>query len=85
MDLTTLIGSAGAAIILIAFFLNQTHKLSQDSLKYDVANLIGSGLLVIYAVLLSSIPFAILNGVWFLVSLRDTFSGIHGGKIIDRP
>ncbi|OGG40182.1 hypothetical protein A2116_01065, partial [Candidatus Jorgensenbacteria bacterium GWA1_49_17] len=74
MDVTTLIGSTGAAIILIAFFLNQTHKLSQDSLKYDVSNLIGSGLLVIYAVLLSSVPFAILNGVWFLVSLRDTFS-----------
>ena len=74
MDTTTLIGSTGAAIILIAFFLNQTHKLSQDSLKYDVSNLIGSGLLVIYAVLLSSVPFAILNGVWFLVSLRDTFS-----------
>jgi len=71
MDTNTLIGGAGVAIILIAFFLNDTHRLNQDSATYDILNFIGSGLLVAYAILLSSIPFAVLNGIWALVSLRD--------------
>ncbi|KKU93965.1 MAG: hypothetical protein UY26_C0003G0115 [Candidatus Jorgensenbacteria bacterium GW2011_GWA1_48_13] len=80
MEVTTLIGSAGAAIILIAFFLNQSHKLDRDSIKFDILNLIGSGLLIAYAILLSSIPFTVLNGIWFLVSLRDIFSDLHNSN-----
>lgn len=77
MSITTLIGSAGATIILVAFLLNQAHKISQDSLNYDLLNLVGSGLLVVYAVLLSSIPFFLLNCVWFLSSSRDVILDIH--------
>lgn len=73
MDIKTLIGISGAAIILIFFLLNQLHRLSSDSLVYDIANFIGGLLLAIYAILISSTPFIILNGVWTLVSLRDTF------------
>ena len=71
----TVIGTLGAGIILVAFFLNQKHRLSQDSFTYDLLNLIGSGLLVLYAYLLSSTPFGVLNGIWFLVSLRDIVRG----------
>lgn len=78
MDSVTLIGFVGAAFILIAFFLNQAHKLSRDSLTYDVINFLGGGLLLIYAVLLSSLPFIILNGVWVLISLKDIFIDIKG-------
>ncbi|MDO8664795.1 MAG: hypothetical protein Q7K44_04615 [Candidatus Liptonbacteria bacterium] len=69
----TLIGTAGASIILFFFLLNQFHKIDRDSIWYDIGNFIGSGLLVVYAYLLSSIPFLILNAVWALVSLRDIF------------
>ena len=73
MSMTMLIGISGTAIILVSFLLNQIHKISSDSLPYDIANFIGALLLVIYAVLLNSLPLAILNGVWALFSLRDIF------------
>jgi hypothetical protein len=68
------IGSLGATIILVAFILNQLNKIKNDSLAYDLMNLIGSILLIWYAILLSSIPFLILNGVWAIISLKDIVS-----------
>ena len=73
MNATMLIGISGATIILIFFLLNQLHKINKDSLSYDMANFIGALLLAIYAVLLLSLPFVILNGAWALFSLRDIF------------
>lgn len=71
MDVSLFIGSVGAMLILVAFFLNQIHKLSNDSFSYDFINLVGGVMLLVYAVLLSSIPFLILNSVWVIVSLKD--------------
>lgn len=65
------IGIAGAAVILLAFILNEVHIWNEDMLVYDTANLIGGALLVWYSWLIQSWPFAILNGVWTLVALRD--------------
>ena len=71
MDTLSLIGITGTGIILITFLLNQSGKWSAESHSYDAANALGSLILVGYAILLGSIPFMILNGVWFIVSLRD--------------
>lgn len=71
MDTLTLAGVIGTGIILVTFILNQSGKWSAESRSYDVANAVGSLILVGYAVLLDSIPFMILNGVWFAVSFRD--------------
>ncbi len=73
MDITLIIGITGTSLILIAFFLNQMGKWSADNMKYDLLNGVGSLLMVIYAVLLDSIPFLILNAVWALVSFKDVF------------
>ncbi|MFA5188498.1 MAG: hypothetical protein WC460_04010 [Patescibacteria group bacterium] len=71
MDLTIIIGSLGALLILIAFIMNQLHKWQEDYLIYDLVNAIGSLLLVTYAIILASYPFLILNLVWLALSLRD--------------
>ena len=71
MDFYTIIGVIGALIILAAFFLNETHRVSEDSLDYDLMNLVGAFLLLIYAFSLRSWPFLILNSIWLLVALRD--------------
>ena len=69
--MTIIIGTLGAFIILVFFILEQLNKVPNSSLLYDAGNFIGSALLVAYAILLSSIPFAILNGIWALFSLKD--------------
>jgi hypothetical protein len=71
MDTTLAIGVIGAGIILIAFLLNQMNIWRNDTFGYDFANLVGSLVLIYYAVLLDSIPFMILNAVWALFSLKD--------------
>jgi len=73
IDSVTYIGVIGASIILIAFFLNQTNKLTVESRWYDGLNAFGSGLLLVYAVLLVSYPFIILNIVWLMVSLHGLY------------
>lgn len=71
MDLYTIVGICGASIILLAFILNELHHLSNDSLAYDIMNLVGAVLLCLYAYLISSWPFLVLNAVWAIVSARD--------------
>jgi uncharacterized membrane protein len=74
------IGFIGAFLILIAFIFNQMKKWDQGTFKYDFTNCIGSLLLVIYGVLGRAWPFVVLNGVWFLVSLRDSIKDLNNRK-----
>jgi len=71
MDTPTIIGSIGSAIILILFILNQLNKLKNDNFYYDLFNLVGSLMLMYYAIALNSLPFVILDLVWALFSLKD--------------
>jgi len=79
MDTTTLIGVIGAGLLLIAFIANELGKLDAEAFAYDLINLIGAAFLVWYAVLLNSIPFLVLEGIWALVSFRDVFKKLAGG------
>ncbi len=74
--MTTLVGTFGAFLILIAFILNQFHIWKDTDFKYDLLNFLGSLLLVTYALLLKSYPFIILNTVWGLISLKDLITKI---------
>lgn len=71
MDTTTLTGVIGAAVLLVAFGANKFGKLKTSSFSYDLLNVIGAGLLTWYAVLLNSVPFFVLEGIWTLVALRS--------------
>jgi len=71
MNFETIVGVVGATCILVAFILNQMGKWSKDSFSYDLVNTIGSLILIIYAYLLLSYPFLVLNSVWFFISAKD--------------
>lgn len=71
-------GIVGTAIILLAFLLNQFGKWSSESISYDLANVVGSGILIYYAYTLESWPFVALNTVWCLVSLSDMINAFRG-------
>lgn len=78
--MVTAIGATGAGIILIFFILNEIHKISTDNVWYDLGNFFGSFLLVIYAYLLGSIPFLILNAVWAIFSLKEVVSSLRSPR-----
>lgn len=77
MDYFELIGIVGATLILVAFVMEQLHKWKDTDLKYDVFNAIGGTLMVVYAYLLGSYPFLILNMVWAAVSIRDVINDLR--------
>jgi len=77
MAIFQIIGFSGMAIILIAFLLNQAKRWSADSISYDIANAVGSTLLVVYAVALKSYPFLILNAIWAVASIKDIFTDLR--------
>lgn len=71
MDPVSSLGFAGALLVLIGFVLNEFGRLRAENWRYDLLNFLGGGLLVVYAWLLPSYPFLLLNLVWTLVALRD--------------
>ena len=75
-----ILGSVGAFIILLAFVMLQFQKWHEDDLIYDGSNAIGGIMLFIYAVLLGSYPFMIINAVWTIVSVKDVIAYFRNGK-----
>ena len=69
MTLTDCTGFTGVAILLFAFVLNTTGRISRDHIAYILMNLIGAGIACAASVLLIFWPFIILEGAWALVSL----------------
>jgi len=69
MSFSTIIGSIGVALLLVAFFLNLFKFISQESSLYILLNIIGAGLSCYASVLINYIPFVILEGTWCLVAV----------------
>jgi len=67
-------------LILIAFVLDEFHKLSVDSKSSILMNIAGSVLLIIYAYTLDSIPFIILNLVWFTSATYKLYDTVKDRK-----
>jgi hypothetical protein len=78
-------GTAGAVLVLLAFFLNQMNRWKADDFAYDAANFFGGLLLVIYATWISAWPFLMLNSVWTIYSLFDMIGDIKRDSKIKLP
>ena len=70
MKTIDIIGFVGAGLVLLGFYRLQTGKWGNGSFIYELDNLIGSGLLVYYAVYNKFYPSLILNVVWALVAIK---------------
>jgi len=77
VEFVTLFGILGAALILLAFILNEFDVINKDMLSYSLLNFLGALILVIYAYLIESYPFMILNLVWLLVAFKDVWRGLR--------
>ena len=74
MNLSDWIGFTGVTILLIAFLLNLTGKITQNHWLYIVLNIAGAGLAGLASWLIRYVPFIILEGTWTLVSIAGLIS-----------
>jgi hypothetical protein len=56
---------------LYAFIMLQSNIWKNDDLRYDLLNFIGSAMLLAYSLMTKVYPFAVLNTVWAILSLKD--------------
>lgn len=63
------IGTGGAILVLLAYFLVSSGKVNSASVAFQVINLVGAGLLTTYALLLQGWSLVFLNGVWAIIAL----------------
>ena len=69
MTQTDWTGFIGVTILLIAYFLNLSDFVREDSLTYLLLNVIGASIACFASILLKYLPFIILEGCWTLVSV----------------
>lgn len=84
IDLLLFMGLVGSVLALIAFYLNQSGKLSVKSFTYDSLNAVSAFLLFIYAYTQEAWPFVLTNTVWFLVSFKDVVTAIQKRKVASK-
>lgn len=63
------IGTAGACLLLLAYFLVSTRRIATDSRLGYLLNLGGAAMLGVNAVEHGAIPPAVLNLVWALIAV----------------
>jgi len=70
-----ILGIIGMFLILLGFVLDEfVSSWRQNTFRYNLINLFGSSLLIIYAFSIKGIPFIILNSVWFVGALIKIFA-----------
>ena len=70
MDISFIIGVLGMLLVLLAFVLDEfIPKFNQNTILYNLINILGSGMLLYYAFSIRSWPFIVLNTVWLIAAL----------------
>ena len=64
-----LVGTTGVAMILVAYFLLQTERISGQSLGYSVINLVGSVFIAISLMYDFNLASFIIEVAWIAISL----------------
>ncbi len=73
MSLSDWIGTVGVTLLLIAFALNITKKISPDASLYLLLNVAGAGLAGVSSYMIQFWPFVVLESVWVVASLIPLF------------
>ena len=79
-DIYSIIGWAGGALIIIAYFLLSTKKLKSHSVIYNLFNLIGGAGLLVSTFVTQSWPSVVMNAIWAIIAFFSIFQFRSKGK-----
>lgn len=63
------IGVAGAALVVVAYFLTQMRVLNSDDLVFPVVNLIGAAMILYSLIFAFNLASVLIEGFWIVISL----------------
>jgi predicted membrane protein len=69
METSTIFGTVGVSLLLIAFLLNLFRIIKEDSLPYILLNIGGAAIACAASVMIEFIPFVVLEVIWTLVGI----------------
>jgi MYXO-CTERM domain-containing protein len=75
VTLSDAIGSAGVAILMLAFALTSFGRLSPEARSYHALNVIGAALACTASLRIGFVPFVVLEALWTLVALVALLRG----------
>lgn len=75
LDLPTLIGFLGVAMVLAAYFANQQRWLSSEDWRFPAINLVGSCCILISLYAAWNLPSFIINASWVAISFWGLVKG----------
>lgn len=75
-QIADIIGIIGVAILVLAYYLLQSNRITSASVLYSLMNLIGAGLILYSLVLDWNTPAVIMESVWIVISLSALFKAI---------
>lgn len=79
-------GLIGVALVLVAFFLLQAHKLSGQGYTYQVMNLLGAfGILLSLIFGMFNLSAFVQELAWFLISVYGIVRGVRARKAVVPP
>jgi hypothetical protein len=81
MNLVDWIGFIGVFQILLAYILNVSGNIENESLPFILLNLIGAGMACLASVLMEYLPFILLEAVWAIVSLISLIKYFRRNKL----
>jgi len=75
---TDLIGFAGAAVLVVAYFANQQRWLASEDWRYPAANLAGAVLILVSLLFTWNFPSVVIEVFWALISVWGLVKATSG-------
>lgn len=79
------VGTAGVTLLLLAFALQLTGRLSRRSVPYAALNLLGASLACWAATQIPFVPFVVLEGTWAIVAGAALVRAVRSGPPAGGP
>ena len=69
MNASSMVGSLGVILLLLAFFLNLFRYIKQESNTYILLNITGAAISCYASYLINYLPFIVLEAIWCIVAI----------------